>query len=283
MAAMHIPWHKRITRTIRGNLRSLLLSNHGIGIATLTKNGLLVVDPRDFGVSRSLLSRGCYDWLAVCWLARLLSRDSRLVFAGAHLGALLVPLALRSGSRNIVAFEPNPETHRLLEMNLALNGLASVNAHRVAVGPREGSIRFARNRLNSGNSRVSQDGEVVVAMATLDSVLQADLSAVDLLVMDTEGFEVHAIRGASQTLARTRYFYVEYSPEQLIEQGSTPQEFIERVASQFESMYLPGNPARFFPSHHYVQYLRQLAPTRGLLLNLLFANDSAPQGALLGT
>jgi FkbM family methyltransferase len=154
---MHISWRKRISRTIRGNLCSLKLSGHGIGVATQTKNGLLVVDPRDFGVSRSLLSRGSYDWTAISWLLRVLDQRSRMVFVGAHLGAVLVPLALQSGSRNIVAFEPNPPTHRLLEMNLALNGLTGVKLHRLAVGDSEGSIRFTQNRLNSGNSRVTLD------------------------------------------------------------------------------------------------------------------------------
>lgn len=273
---MKISWRKKISRTIRGNLWSLKLSNHGVGVVAQTKNGLLVVDPRDFGVSRSLLSKGTYDWTAISWLAPLLERQSRMVFVGAHLGALLVPLALQSGSRNIVAFEPNPATHRLLGMNLALNGLADVTVHRLAVGDRKGSIGFTHNRLNSGNSRVSQTGEVVVDVTTLDSALYPDASTVDLLVMDTEGFEVHAIRGGTQTLARTRYFYVEYAPEQLVEQGSTPEEFIESVAGQFESMYLPGEPARFFPSRSYVKYLRELPQRRGLLLNLLFANDGAP-------
>jgi FkbM family methyltransferase len=278
---MHISWRKRISRTIRGNLCSLKLSGHGIGVATQTKNGLLVVDPRDFGVSRSLLSRGSYDWTAISWLLRVLDQRSRMVFVGAHLGALLVPLALQSGSRNIVAFEPNPPTHRLLEMNLALNGLTGVKLHRLAVGDSEGSIRFTQNRLNSGNSRVSQTGEVVVAMTTLDSALESDASRVDLVVMDTEGFEVRALRGASRTLARTRYLYVEYAPEQLVEQGSSSQEFIEMVASQFECMYLPGNPPRFFPSRTYVRHLSGLLTRRGLLLNLLFTNETSPEGALL--
>lgn len=278
---MHISWRKRISRTIRGNLGTLKLSDHGIGVATQTKNGLLVVDPRDFGVSRSLLSRGSYDWTAVSWLARVLEQRSRLIFVGAHLGALLVPLALQSGSRSIVAFEPNPATHRLLEMNLALNGLTGVKLHRLAVGDSEGSIRFTQNRLNSGNSRVSQTGEVVVAMTTLDSALQDDASVVDLVVMDTEGFEVRALRGGLRTLARTRYLYIEYAPEQLAEQGSSSPEFIELVASRFESMYLPGNPARFFPSRSYVRYLSALPARRGLLLNLLFTNETSPMGALL--
>src|ERR1700761_5216090 len=103
---MYVSWRKRISRTIRGQFRSLSLSSNGIGIVTQTRNGLLVVDPRDFGVSKSLLSDGSYDWPVICRLAPLLNPQSRIVFVGAHLGALLVPLAVQSGSHDIVAFEP---------------------------------------------------------------------------------------------------------------------------------------------------------------------------------
>jgi FkbM family methyltransferase len=277
---MHVTWHKRLSRVIRGRFRSMALANHGIGVVVATRNGLLVVDPRDFNVSRALLSRGSYDWEHIVWLARVLNDQSRIVFVGAHLGALLVPLALESGSRHIVAFEPSPQNHKLLQMNAALNGLDGIVIHQLAVGYVAGSIRFTENRINSGNSRVSQSGEVIVTVTTLDAALPKEWPRTDLLIMDTEGFEVHAIRGAMSSLAHTRYFYVEYAPEQLVEQGSTSKEFIELVASRFDSMYLRDGEVKFFPSKTYVRYLSELPERRGLLLNLLFSNESTPEEKL---
>jgi len=69
----------------------------------------------------------------------------------------------------------------------------------MAVRHAEGAIRFTQNRINSGNSRISQTGELVVLMTTLDWALRADSSGVDLLVVDTEGFEAGVIRGAPQS------------------------------------------------------------------------------------
>jgi FkbM family methyltransferase len=281
---MFVPWRIRVSRQVRGYLRSLTLSKSGIGVVADTRNGVLIVDPRDFGVSSSLLRWGAYDWTSISWLLPLLNQESRIVFAGAHLGALLVPIALHSGSRNIVAFEPAPRNHRLLQLNLALNGLTAVVVQQRAVGDSEGSIRFTQNIINTGNSRISQTGEVVVPVTTLDAALQpASWPHTDLLVMDTEGFEVHAMRGAQRLLEQTRYFYVEYAPEQLAEQGSSTQEFLELAANSFASMYLQGSEAQFFPSRTYVQYLKQVPPRRGLLLNLLFSNDARPQPQLLAS
>jgi hypothetical protein len=74
---------------------------------------------------------------------------------------------------------------------------------------------------------------------------------------------------------------VEFSPEQLVDQGSTTGEFIELVASRFESMYLQGEKVEFFPSRTYVKYLKELPLRRGLLLNLLFSNDTQPTPQLV--
>jgi FkbM family methyltransferase len=278
---MHVPWRKRISRVIRGELRARVLSRHGEGILANTRNGLLIVDPRDFGVSRSLLTRGAYDWTAIEWLCGILTNKSRIVFVGAHIGALLVPIALKSGSRDVVAFEPSPTNHRLLHMNLALNGLQAIEVHRVAASNAPGTVRFAHNPINSGNSRISAAGDIEVEVRRLDDVLEGS-PGIDMLVMDTEGFEVHAMRGAGATLGKTGYFYVEYAPDQMAEQGSRADEFIDAVAERFSSMYLPGEPVRFFPDKSFVAYLRELPQRRALLLNLLFANDASPRPELLG-
>jgi FkbM family methyltransferase len=277
---MQVSWRKRMSRAIRGRFRSTVLSKHGFGVIASTRNGTLAVDPRDFGVSRTLLRGGTYDWPEVCWLSALVRADSRLVFVGAHLGALLIPIAQRSGARKIIAFEPSPTNHRLLKINLALNGLETVVVHNAAVGDREGEVGFTQNSSNSGNSRVSTRGEVRVPVTTLDSALSADTTEIDLLVMDVEGFEVYAIRGSAQVLSRTRYFYVEYAPEQLVEQGSSTAEFIDLVARNFSSMYLQADTLRFFPARTYVEYLRNLPDRRGLLLNLLFCNDATAEISL---
>jgi FkbM family methyltransferase len=277
---VQISWRKRISRLIRGKLRARVLSRYGEGILANSRNGLLVVDPRDFNVARSLLRNGFYDWAEVEWLSAILTPESRIVFVGAHIGALLVPIARRSGSRHIVAIEPSPRNHRLLSMNIALNGLQSITLHHVAIGESEGTVRFTENPINSGNSRVSDSGEVEVPASRLDVVL-ADLSAVDLLIMDIEGFEVRAMRGGIGALAKTRYLYVEYAPEQIQEQGSEPVDFIELLAERYSSMYLPGQEVRFFPDRTYVAYLKGLPDRRGLLLNLLFSNEKEPRAELM--
>jgi FkbM family methyltransferase len=277
---MRVSWRKQVSRAIRAKLRTQILSKHGAGILANSKNGLLIVDPRDFGVARALLRHGSYDWAEIEWLGQILHSRSGIVFVGAHIGALLVPLALRSGSRDIVAFEPSPNNHRLLGMNVALNGIEGIAVHRIAAGDREATVRFTENGINSGNSRISTTGEIEVRVSPLDGLL-ANIPRIDLMVMDTEGFEVRAMQGAVATLAKTNYLYVEYAPEQLLEQGSNPHEFIDTAATHFSSLYVPGDKVQFFSREAYISYLRGLPQQRGLLLNLLFSNDPAARPELM--
>jgi len=239
-----------------------------------TKNGLLAVPAGDFNVSRSLLMSGEYDWPQITWLNALLGNASRVVFAGAHIGAVLIPIVRHSAARGVVAFEPSPRNFRLLTMNLRLNGIEGVVTFNTALGERCGRIQFTENDINTGNSRVAPShGEITVDVETLDRTIAPDWDSIDLIVMDTEGSEVAAMRGAQATLARTRNLYVEFSPDQLREQGSDAAEFVETVEKYFRSAYVFGAPILFLGPGKFAEHLKGLQHCRSLLLNVLFTQD----------
>ena len=271
---------KRLSRRFRGKWRERSLGEHGIAIVAETKNGRLCVQAGDFNVSRSLLQNGEYDWPQITWLKQVLDPQSRVVFAGAHIGAVLIPLARMSATRSVLAYEPSPRNFKLLNLNLELNGIRGVIAINAALADRSGTAQFTENIINTGNSRIAPaDGEITVNLETLDRTIPADWNSIDLIVMDTEGSEVAAMRGAPATLAKTRNLYIEFSPEQLHEQGSSAAEFAEIVARHFKSAYVFGAPILFFGPEKFSEYLKALQDHRSLLLNILFTQDleSNPQ------
>jgi FkbM family methyltransferase len=262
---------------LRGRWRAKSIGEHAIAILAETKNGRLCVQAGDFNVSRSLLENGEYDWPQITWLKQLLDANSRVIFAGAHIGAVLIPLARISGTRSILAYEPSPRNFRLLTMNLRLNGIEGVMPFNKALGDRAGEIQFTENSINTGNSRVAPaDGEITVNLETLDRTIPSDWVSIDLIVMDTEGSEVAVMRGAQASLARTTNLYVEFSPEQLREQGSSVTEFVATAEKYFESAYVFGAPILFLGPGIFAEYLRGLQDRRSLLLNVLFTQDLAP-------
>jgi FkbM family methyltransferase len=267
---------KRLSRRLRGRWRSKSLGEHAIGIVAETKNGRLCVHAGDFNVSRSLLENGEYDWPQISWLKQLLDANSRVIFAGAHIGAVLIPLARISGTRSIVAYEPSPRNFRLLNMNLALNKIEGVVTINTALGSQAGQIQFTENSINTGNSRVAPaNGEITVTLDTLDRTIPAKWDSIDLIVMDTEGSEVAVMRGAQMSLAKTKNLYVEFSPEQLREQGSSAIEFVDMVEKYFNSAYVFGAPIQFLGPGAFAGHLKGLQHHRSLLLNVLFTQDLA--------
>jgi FkbM family methyltransferase len=274
------PYIKRLSRQVRGRWRTRSLGEHGIAIVAETKNGRLCVQAGDFNVSRSLLQNGEYDWPQITWLKQVLNAQSRAVFAGAHIGAVLIPLARMVEMRSMLAYEPSPRNFKLLNMNLALNGVEGVIAINAALGDHSGNIQFTENSINTGNSRIAPaNGEIMVKLETLDRTVPPDWNSIDLIVMDTEGSEVAAMRGARASLAKTKNLYIEFSPEQLHEQGSSAVEFAEIAARHFKSAYVFGAPILFFGPEEFSGYLKGLQDHRGLLLNILFTQDveSNPQ------
>ena len=95
-----------------------------VTIAVKAKNGVMVVDPNDFVVSRQLLQMGEYDWPEILQLLDLVDGDSSVVVVGAHIGSLLIPLA--RNVRDVTGFEPNPINFQLLQNNVSINNLQNV-------------------------------------------------------------------------------------------------------------------------------------------------------------
>jgi FkbM family methyltransferase len=274
---MEVPLLKRLSRQVRGRWRAKVLATHGIAVLADTKNGLLAVQPGDFNVSRSLLDQGEYDWPQVALLGTLVGANSRLIFAGAHIGALLIPIVRAAATRSVLAYEPSPRNFQLLKMNLALNHIEGVVVKKAALGERPGEIRFTENRINTGNSRIaSSSGELKVPVDTLDRSVPPQWDCIDLIVMDIEGSEVAAFRGGFATLEKTRRLYVEFAPEQLHDQGSTGEEFLALAARFFKSAYLMDGTMKFIPAAELAGHLLPASRRRGFLLNLLFTQDTEP-------
>ena len=151
---------------------------------------------------------------------------------GAHVGLFTVLLARWVGpTGRVFAFEPAPLTRAALTDHLALNDLAGrVTVCPLAVSDQEGSAflymvsNSPENTLSAAHSRLPQARGAPVSVTTIDAFCASSCLVPDLIKIDIEGFEIHALRGARQTLARQRpIVLVEMHPMNWPEIGVAPR------------------------------------------------------------
>ena len=245
---------------------------------------MFIVDPRDFMISKQMLKNGAYDWDEIMFLKDYLNKNSTVIFVGCHIGALLIPIA--QAVKKAYGFEANPKNFELLNYNLLLNRINNVEVKNIAIGEREKPINISHNITNTGNSSIAlstNEHDDLIEMKPLDNLITEE--NIDMIIMDIEGYEINAIRGAINTLKNTSYLYIEYAPEQLNDFGMKKKDFIDSVREIYSHMYLFKNKELTrFENKSWVSYLENLPEKRGLLLNLFFSNhilnvvDNNPQG-----
>jgi FkbM family methyltransferase len=142
----------------------------------------------------------CYDEIAV-------EHPRCAVDVGANIGVYSLYQVMLKHAEQVIAFEPSPEVFRRLAKNIEINGIRNVRAVNAAVGDAPGTLSFTEDRI-SANGRVSETGTLKVACVRLDDELR-NVPSIDILKIDTEGYETHVLRGASETLKKTQRIALE--------------------------------------------------------------------------
>ncbi len=162
----------------------------------------------------------------------------QVVDAGANLGAYSHLFAQCVGpDGRVIAFEPDPRLFTALVGNARANGRQQIQPHCIALGESSGQAELKSGGLNSGDNQLappeSSDGSgVMIPVTTLDEFLNG--ATVDFIKMDIQGWEVHALRGMTRTLAANPHLqlYLELWPYGLFRAGSSPKELFEALTER---------------------------------------------------
>jgi FkbM family methyltransferase len=229
-------------RYLRSRLVRSLLGARATAVLYDTPDGSFLIHAEDTTIGRRLGRQRAQGTAQLAELGALVGPTSRVLFVGAHVGTLLVPVARRV--REVVGIEANPDTYRLLKLNLLLNEIGNATIHNVAAGDARRQVEFLQNRSNSGGSKIRPDAEhyefvfdrpsvATVQMAPLDELVGAE--PFDVVVMDVEGAETLALRGMQRVLASCRVLEVEYIRNHLDKvAGVTPAEFLGVFGEHFD-------------------------------------------------
>jgi FkbM family methyltransferase len=136
-------------------------------------------------------------------LRKILFRGAVVVDAGANIGIYSQFLSRCVGRSGVVhSFEPSPENFERLQV--ATRNLANVRLSRAAVGECSGTSKlYVSDKLNVDHRTYIAEGDsrdaVPIDIVALDDYFKPG-QRVDLIKMDIQGYELHALRGAQRVL-----------------------------------------------------------------------------------
>lgn len=208
-----------------------LLDRRGGFRRTINARDTFTIDPHHRGLFPETYEPAVCDFLR----ANVRSGDLCLDI-GAHVGIYALLLARWSAPHGrVFGFEPNPATRAVLESNLSRNPEGEcVTVVPQGVSDHSGDATFYAagiegfSRLGSPNrDRRETHRSFSVSLITIDVFCALHQLQPDWILMDIEGYEVAALRGARRTLAnRATKFIVEFHPFLWAESGSSRHEFL---------------------------------------------------------
>jgi FkbM family methyltransferase len=123
-----------------------------------------------------------------------LPRNIRLLDIGANLGSFTVWLHRTVGVRESFCFEPEPDSFRLLNFNLALNDCAMAKTLEFAIGGKSRTAKIALKENSPGGTSLYADYSAnpaakEIRVVALEDWLRGVEGNFDLLKLDCEGSE----------------------------------------------------------------------------------------------
>lgn len=158
------------------------------------------------------------------YLLNYLDKSEVIFDIGANIGQTSLNIINSQKSKKlnptVYAFEPYPKTFNKLETNIALNKSKDVKAYNLGLSTQKGMLHMMQHSpSNSGGFRMTDDlaNSISVPVISLDEfILENQITKIDFIKIDVEGFEVQVIQGAKKTLETYKPVLIfEYSLENI--------------------------------------------------------------------
>lgn len=230
---------KRLRKKLGNNIKAII---------TNSDNGLFAVDPEDLEVGLKLRSGG-FGLQEIERLKKFINKESKVLIVGTHIGSLAIPLS--KYCKEMTAIEANPNTFKLLEINLKLNNNENITPHNIFANDSHEKVEFLLNTVNSGGSKrkpkksnflYEYDNPEIIELEShrLDDFLPNH--DYDLVLLDIEGSEYFAMKGMKEILSNCKTLVVEFLPHHLRNVADIDVDtFISVIPGQFTNFQLPDN------------------------------------------
>lgn len=138
--------------------------------------------------------------------------NKSIIDAGAYIGDSALILQKEYKCKNVIAFDPSPNTFNELKRTVALNNINNIICENKGLGDLNGQLEFYLSTDKVGSSFDNKDKHLIkkeentlsVDVVTLDSYVEKNKIKVGLIKTDLEGFEQPFLRGAKNTIIKDR-------------------------------------------------------------------------------
>jgi len=202
---------------------------------------------QDLYISRRIREEGIWEPYETSLLLSLLQPGDVFVDVGANLGYFSILAATAVGQGGAVfAFEPDPANFQLLRANAALNGLqdriCAVQAG-LAAAAGSGELFLSPDNLGDHQTYSAADTRRSLPVALLNGsdYLGSRLQRLDLLKVDTQGFEYQVMQGLMpllRKLPRVPRIIIELTPGSLCQAGASGRALIELLAGLGQPLWI---------------------------------------------
>jgi FkbM family methyltransferase len=188
------------------------------------------------------------DWLGYCAyfnvkndpydsLFGLVVKDMTILDVGSNIGFTALNMASLTGRNGMVyAFEPDGHNYTFLKCNIGLNKELPIESFQLGAGNiNEKRKLIVHNSGNRGENKITtlsaSDDFAVIEIIKLDDFIETKkILRVDLIKIDTEGFELNVLKGAENTFSiHSPILFIEVDDANLKEQNSSAKELIMYV------------------------------------------------------
>jgi len=166
-------------------------------------------------------------------LRKILFKGAVVVDVGANIGIYSRFLSRYVGPKGVVhSFEPSPDNFRRL--SAATRNLSNVRLTQAVIGERSGECKlYVSDKLNVDHRAYETDDSrrvIPIEMIALDDYFKTG-QRVDLIKMDIQGYELHALRGAQRVLQENSdiNLLLEFWPAGLEQAGVSWETLVEML------------------------------------------------------
>lgn len=203
-----------------------------------------------------------------------LKSGDTVIDVGANIGftALLFKRFLGDEGK-VYAFEPNPVIYKYLQENIALNNLHNIYLFNYAVGAKKDKTHLYDGKEKDAFNYITSNvnNSFVVDMDCLDNLLEKNINeVVQLLKVDTEGYEKFVFLGAKKILSKTNFIIFEAIQDNCQRFNYNLKEVVELLENINFSIYCYNTETNNFEKINIDNYLNN----RSIYLYDLFATKN---------